>query len=118
MHLRFVVLGAATTFVACAVVAQDYPSRTARIVTAEAGGSNDIATRIIAQPLGAALGQQFIVENMGQASGVIAAQTVATATSDGTELRASTPEQFGQFVARETAKFNELARGMGGFKID
>lgn len=93
MHLRFAVLGAATTFVACAVVAQDYPSRTVRIVTAEAGGSNDIAIRIIAQPL-------------------------ARVTPDGTELRASTPEQFGQFIARETAKFNELARGMGGFKID
>ena len=36
---------------------QDYPLRTVRIVTAEAGGSNDIASRIIAQPLGAALGQ-------------------------------------------------------------
>jgi tripartite-type tricarboxylate transporter receptor subunit TctC len=66
--------------------AQDYPLRTVRIVTAEAGGSNDIATRIIAQPLGTALGQQFIVENMGQASGVIAAQTVAKASPDGYTL--------------------------------
>jgi len=66
--------------------AQDYPLRTVRIVTAEAGGSNDIASRIIAQPLGAALGQQFIVENMGAASGVIAAQTVAKAAADGYTL--------------------------------
>ena len=66
--------------------AQDYPLRTVRIVTAEAGGSNDIASRIIAQPLGAALGQQFIVENMGAASGVIAAQTVAKAAPDGYTL--------------------------------
>jgi len=41
---------------------------------------------------------------------------VTTLNADGTELRASSPEQFGQFIARETAKFNELARGMGGFK--
>jgi len=43
---------------------------------------------------------------------------VTTLNADGTELRASSPEQFGQFIAREAAKFNELARGMGGFKVD
>ena len=77
---------AAVALLSCAAAAQDYPLRTVRIVTAEAGGSNDIAARIIAQPLGAALGQQFIVENMGQASGAIAAQTVAKATPDGYTL--------------------------------
>ncbi len=74
------------TLVAGVAAAQDYPSRTVRIVTAEAGGSNDIAARIIAQPLAAAFGQQFIVENMGAASGVIAAQTVAKAAPDGYTL--------------------------------
>ena len=82
-HQAYIV---AALVVSSTTVAQDYPVRTVRIVTAEAGGSNDIATRIIAQPLGAALGQQFIVENMGQASGVIAAQTVARATPDGYTL--------------------------------
>jgi tripartite-type tricarboxylate transporter receptor subunit TctC len=42
----------------------------------------------------------------------------STLTAEGTELRGSTPEQLGQFIARETVKFNELARGMGGFKVD
>jgi len=45
-------------------------------------------------------------------------EIVATLSADGTELRGSTPEQLGQFIAREAAKFNELARGMGGFKVD
>lgn len=72
--------------VAGIAVAEDKPSRTVRIVTAEAGGSNDIAARIIAQPLAAAFGQQIIVENMGAASGVIAAQTVARAVPDGYTL--------------------------------
>jgi tripartite-type tricarboxylate transporter receptor subunit TctC len=84
--MRFTWLFVAAGVAACAAVAQDYPARTVRIVTAEAGGSNDIASRIIAQPLGAALGQQFIVENMGQASGAIAAQTVAKAVPDGYTL--------------------------------
>ena len=86
MLFRQAYLVVALMLVCAAVFAQDYPTRTVRIVTAEAGGSNDIATRIIAQPLGAALGQQFIVENMGQASGVIAAQTVAKAAPDGYTL--------------------------------
>lgn len=43
---------------------------------------------------------------------------VAQLTADGTELRGSTPEQFGQFIAREAAKYNDLARGMAGFKVD
>ncbi len=43
---------------------------------------------------------------------------VATLNADGTELRGSTPEQLGQFIARELARFQELARGMGSFKAD
>lgn len=42
----------------------------------------------------------------------------ATLAADGTELRGGTPEQLGLFVARELARFRELARGMGGFKAD
>ncbi len=42
----------------------------------------------------------------------------ATLAADGTETRGTTPEELGRFVARELAKFQELARGMGGFKAD
>ncbi len=78
---------------ACAMLAgagvangQDYPNRPIRIVTAEAGGSNDIASRIIAQGLVASLGQQVIVENLGAASGALAGQAVARAMPDGHTL--------------------------------
>lgn len=76
----------AVALLSSAAAAQEYPVRAVRIVTAEAGGSNDIAARVIAQPLAAALGQPFVVENMGQASGAIAAQTVAKAAADGHTL--------------------------------
>ncbi len=52
---------AATTTVA---YAQDkYPTRPVRIVTSTPGGGNDFLARIVAPPLGTALGQQVIVDN-------------------------------------------------------
>jgi tripartite-type tricarboxylate transporter receptor subunit TctC len=45
-------------------------------------------------------------------------EIIATLNADGTELRGSTPEQTGLFIAREAEKFNALARGMSGFKVD
>jgi tripartite-type tricarboxylate transporter receptor subunit TctC len=44
--------------------AQDkYPTRPVRIVTSTPGGGNDFLARIVAPPLGTALGQQVIVDN-------------------------------------------------------
>lgn len=46
------------------VHAQDrYPTRPVRIVTATPGGGNDFLARIVAPPLGTAIGQQIIVDN-------------------------------------------------------
>ena len=36
----------------------------------------------------------------------------------GVETMGSTPAQLGEFIARELAKFQSLARGMGSFKVD
>ena len=41
-----------------------------------------------------------------------------TLRADGAELRGDTPEQFRNFIAREIAKNQELARQMGGLKFD
>jgi len=47
------------------------------------GGGADIVARILAEPLGQALGQQVVVENRGGSNGVIGAEAVARATPDG-----------------------------------
>ena len=63
-----------------AVFGQDaYPNRLIRIVTSEAGSTNDIVARIVARGLTASLGQLAIVENRGGP----AADVVARAPADG-----------------------------------
>jgi hypothetical protein len=64
------------------VCAQTYPATHVRIITAAAGGGSDFATRLIAGPLAAALGQQVIVENRG----LLAADVAAKAPADGYTL--------------------------------
>jgi tripartite-type tricarboxylate transporter receptor subunit TctC len=66
----------------CAASAQAYPTTHVHIITAAAGGGSDFATRLIAGPLGAALGQQVIVENRG----LLAADIAAKAPPDGYTL--------------------------------
>lgn len=65
-----------------AVSAQSYPTKPLRILTAAAGGGSDHATRLIATPLGVALGQQVIVDNRG----LLAADIAAKASPDGYTL--------------------------------
>lgn len=78
----------ALTLAAGAASAQaDFPNRPVTlIVSAAPGGTTDIAARLIAQPLGVALGQSVVVENKPGASGGIAAQAVARAKPDGYTL--------------------------------
>ena len=69
---------------AATATAQNFPDRPIRIVTAEAGGSQDVAARILAVGLTAALGQQVIIDN--RASGVIPGEVVMRAKPDGHTL--------------------------------
>lgn len=73
--------------------AQAYPSRPVRIIVGfTAGGATDIQARLMGQWLSERLGQQFIIENRGGASGNIGTEAVAKAPADGyTLLQVVTP---------------------------
>jgi tripartite-type tricarboxylate transporter receptor subunit TctC len=64
--------------------AQQYPNHPiTMIVPFPPGGATDAIARIIQDPLQKALGQPIVVENIGGAGGMIAADKAAHATPDG-----------------------------------
>src|SRR5215510_2415843 len=82
----------ALAFAACLAAAlpasaQSFPSKPVRLVVAYApGGTGDLVARVIADKLGAALGQTVVVENRAGASGAIGTQGVVSAAPDGHTL--------------------------------
>jgi len=78
-----------TALANASVHAQDgtFPSQTVTlIVSAAAGGTTDIAARMISDPLSKALGKSVIVDNRPGGSGAIAAAAVKRAKPDGHTL--------------------------------
>ena len=83
---RSLIVGAAT-LLAGAAQSQTYPMRPVTIVVPfGAGSATDTVSRIIAPPLGDALGQNIVVEDRPGADGAIAATYVARAAPDGYTL--------------------------------
>ena len=68
-----------------------YPSRPITMVVAfAAGGSTDLIARVLAQRMGAVLGQTVIIENKGGADGAIGTAAVTRAAPDGYTIILST----------------------------
>jgi tripartite-type tricarboxylate transporter receptor subunit TctC len=77
----FALLASASAFAA------GYPERTVTVIVPfTPGGSSDITARTVAQKLGEALGQTFLIENKAGANGAIGAAYVAKAKPDGYTL--------------------------------
>lgn len=100
---------AAALAAAAPAAAQNWPTRTAKIlVPYAAGGNTDGNARLIAAALSQSLGQQFIVENRPGANGAIASELVARATPDGYTLLMSALPQMAIFPAMTKVGYDPI----------
>jgi tripartite-type tricarboxylate transporter receptor subunit TctC len=84
---RIAVAGLAALLAAGGAAAQQYPTKSVRILVGYApGGGTDIMARAIAQKLSESLGQQFIVDNRPGANANLAADLASKASADGYTL--------------------------------
>jgi len=92
------------------VMAQDYPNRPVRIVTAYApGGASDILARTVAQKLGEFWGKQVLVENRPGGAGVVGAEYVKVQPNDGYTLAiGTTTTHVINPITVPTAKFDPV----------
>ena len=84
-----ITIGAGLILIAATALAnaQTYPTQPIRILVQQgAGGSLDIALRLLAEQLSPILGQQVVVMNQPGAGGLIAARALASAPPDGYTL--------------------------------
>ena len=85
--MRRILLAAACLAFSSSAFAQDFPSRPITIVVpAAAGGPTDTISRVTAQSMSKALGQQIVIENVGGAGGTIGTARVVRAAPDGYTL--------------------------------
>ncbi|RJP67448.1 MAG: tripartite tricarboxylate transporter substrate binding protein [Comamonadaceae bacterium] len=75
--------------------AQSYPARPVSLmVPYPAGGLSDVIARSVNNTLGKQLGQPVVIENLGGASGSIAAQKVLNGASDGYTVFQGSPNEL------------------------
>jgi tripartite-type tricarboxylate transporter receptor subunit TctC len=85
-------------------MAQGYPQKPVRIVTAGVGGASDFVSRVVAQAISAPLGQQVIVDN--RPSGVIPGEVVANAPPDGYTLLVASNGLWAEALLRKSTPYD------------
>ena len=89
--------------------ADAWPEKPVKIIVPyPAGGNTDSQARLIAQQLGTAYHQSFIVENKPGANGIIAAQYVAQSPADGYTLLISAVAQMAIAPAIEHVTYDQI----------
>ena len=102
---RLAALALLMLFAATPALAQEWPTKTVRIVVPfGAGATPDTIARLIADKLQQKLGQNFIVENKPGASGMTGTDTVAKAEPDGYTIGVS----IGGPLAINTLLFSKM----------
>jgi tripartite-type tricarboxylate transporter receptor subunit TctC len=100
------IVAAGLVLLSASAQAQSYPNKPITIVVPfGAGSATDTVTRVVAQYLGATLGQTVVVENKAGANGAIAAAYVARSAPDGYTLLMSTnsPHSAAPYLMKNVA---------------
>jgi tripartite-type tricarboxylate transporter receptor subunit TctC len=115
------VLSAVVVTLVAPAGAQTWPSRPIRLIVPHApGGVTDVVARLVAQPLGEALGQSVVVENKPGASGLVGTESAASAAPDGytfvmfvdaNTILPSTVKQLNHDPLKSFAPITVLGRG-------